>query len=81
MSSGELKFAEKIVNFDENLQSVQSYIKENFNIDSQFNGDEMTLNIWSPSVNNSLQLLAAKQYIRENFDENMINIEYKKGDC
>ena len=81
MSSAELKFAEKIVNFSENLENVQTYIKENFNVDSQFNEDEMTLNIWSISSNNSLQILAAKQYIDENLDNNMIIIEHKKGDC
>jgi len=80
MISNELKFAEKIVNFNENIKNIQSYIKENFNTESKFNEDEMKFNIWTTNIQDSLRLIAAKDYINEQLNDYNVEVEYKKGD-
>jgi len=80
MISNELKFAEKIVNFNENIKNIQSYIKENFNIESKFNEDEMKFNIWTTNISDSLRLIAAKDYINEQLNDLDVEVEYKKGE-
>lgn len=80
MASNEFKFAEKIVNFNETINNIQSYIKENFNIESKFNEDEIKFNIWTTNISDSLKLIAAKDYIIEQLNDIDIKVEYKRGE-
>ena len=52
------------------------YIKENFNIDSEYNEETNTLHLYSTNVNESLELLSAKEYILSQIDESMLNVKY-----
>lgn len=70
--------AEKIVNLHKNVKEAQEYIKKNFNIESSYNEDEQQLNLWTFNINESLQLVAAKDYINRTIGEEMVTVKYGK---
>lgn len=72
------KFALSIINFESDLAKLQAYIKENFNTESEFEDETDTLFIWNENINESVQLVAAKEYIANNFGLDRIQIAYGK---
>lgn len=72
MTDNEKIFAESIVNFEANLKRAQRYIKENYNIDSEFDSENSELHLVSNVAENAMMLAAAKEYISENFDDSII---------
>jgi len=71
MTDNERKFAESIVNFESNIKKAQLYIKENYNIDSQFDIETGSMYLTCPVAENALMLAAAKEYITEEVDESV----------
>lgn len=69
-------FLESFINHKSNVSNGQVYIKENFNIDSEYNEDTNTLHIFCKNANESLNLAAAKEYLLNTIDETMITIKY-----
>lgn len=67
MTSNEAKFADLVVNYDKKLMETRDYIKENFDVNSTYNEKEGRLNLSCSSINESLQLMAAKEYIESVF--------------
>jgi hypothetical protein len=78
MAYNEQILAEKIVNLHKNVKEAQEYIKKNFNIESSYNEDEQQLNLWTSNINESLQLVAAKDYINRTIGEEMVTVKYGK---
>lgn len=76
MESNEKIFLESILLFKDNVIKAQSYIKENFNVYSEFNEKEHILHLYTNNVNESLQLVAAKEYLDNIFDETMLKIKF-----
>lgn len=69
-------FLESFINHKSNVSKGQAYIKENFNIDSEYNEETNTLHLFCKNVNESLNLAAAKEYLLTSIDETMITIKY-----
>ena len=69
-------FLESFINHKSNVSKGQAYIKENFNIDSEYNEDTNTLHLYCNNVNESLELVPAKEYVLSQIDESMLAIQY-----
>ena len=64
-----------------NIEEAQKYIKESYNVNSEYNDAEDTLFIWTDNVNENLNLAQAKQYVLDTIGNEMINVMYGvKGD-
>lgn len=74
MTDNEKKFIRTIVDFSVNLERAQSYIKENFNIDSEFDEESGSLKLQCNDANEALNLLSAKSYIEENLDNGLVKV-------
>jgi len=71
---------ESFLNLNHNIEKAQKYIKESYNIESEYNEDEDTLYIWSENINENLNLAQAKQYVLDKIGNEMINVMYKVKD-
>ena len=71
---------ESFLNLNHNIEEAQKYIKESYNIESEYNEDEDTLYIWSENINENLNLAQAKQYVLDKIGDEMINVMYKVKD-
>lgn len=67
---------ETFLELNNNISKAQQYIKENYHISSEYVEDEDMLYIWSPNVNESLNLAAAKEYIQETIGDEFVNVIY-----
>ena len=76
MNDNEKRLVESIVNLEANVLKELEYIKENYNIDGVFNEDNNTVKLSCNSVENSLMLAQAKQYIEEKLGEDMIRVVF-----
>ncbi len=76
MKSNERILLETFLNHNDNVKKAQKYVKENFNIDTEYNEETNTLHLYSTNVNESLQLLSAKEYVLSQIDESMLNVKY-----
>lgn len=76
MKSNEVLFLETFLNHKENVNKTQKYIKENFNIDSEYKEETNTLHLYSNNINESLELVSAKEYILSQIDESMLSVQY-----
>ena len=71
------KTREKLEKYQEKMLLKQmKYIKENYHINSEYSEEDDILYIWSPNVNESLNLAAAKEYIQETIGDEFINVIY-----
>ncbi len=75
MTENERKLADLIVNYDKHIASAQAYIKENFGVSSEYNAKEGSLRLYVTNVNNALQILAAREYLEENFPAGFVIIK------
>ena len=76
--SNEKQFTESLLNLTGNISKAQAYIKENYNIESEYDAENDLIYIWSPNVNENLNLAAAKEYITEEIGEEFVNVIYGK---
>lgn len=76
MTEGERKLADLFVNYNKHIASAQEYIKENFEVSSEYNAKESSLRLYVTNVNNALQILAAKEYLEERFPAGFVTIKY-----
>lgn len=67
MTENEAQLADLIVNFDQRVYEAIQYIKENFGVSSEYNDEEQSLRLYTTNVNESLQILAAKEYLENTF--------------
>lgn len=76
MAENERKLADLIVNYDKHIASAQEYIKENFEVSSEYNAKESSLRLYVTNINNALLILAAKEYLEERFPAGFVTIKY-----
>ena len=72
MTTNEAKFADIIVNYDKRVAEARDYIKTNFGVSSEYIEEEGMLNIYTDNINESLQLLAAKEYLENTFEPGVL---------
>lgn len=78
MTNNEKKLIESFHNLETTICKAQEYIKENYNVESEYDNEDDMLYIWANNINESLNLAAAKEYIGENIGYEMINVIYGK---
>ena len=71
-------FVESFLNLNNNISEAQDYIKEAYNINSEYDEDEDMMYIWSDNLNENLNLAVAKEYIINKIGNEMINVMYGK---
>ena len=69
----EKQFAEKLLTFEENLNKAKKYIKEQFNVDSEYDAKSDLIYIWS---NENANLDKARNHILEKLGEDFIDVIY-----
>ena len=72
MNQDEYRFAKNIVKLKENVDKAIEYIKENFGVKGVYDEENGILNLFVSNVNEGLQLLAAKEYINNQFDKSVV---------
>lgn len=72
MTEHEAKFADLIVNYDKRVSEAREYIKVNFGVSSEYNQEEGSLRLYVTNVNESLQVLAAKEYLENTFEPGVL---------
>jgi len=78
MTVNEMKFVDLIVSQDEKISEAQQYINENYGIDSEYNQETNTIHLFTNDIKKTGQLNKAKSYLKDIFDESLINIEFGK---
>ena len=76
MTDNEKVFVKTIVDLESNVKAAQSYIKENFNIDSEYDDEANTIKLTCPNVVEALNLISAKSYINEQFENTPITVVF-----
>ena len=76
MNSNEKKFIRSIVDLESNINKAKQYIKENYDIDCEFNENDNSIKLICKNAENALGLISAKEYIKENIDENLVTLIY-----
>lgn len=74
MTDNEKKFVRTIIDFTPNLEKAQEYIKENFNIDSEYDEETGSLKLTCADADNLLSLVSAKTYIEENLNNGLVKV-------
>mgnify|MGYP003289270336 CR=1 FL=1 len=72
MTTNEAKLADIIVNYDQRVAEARDYIKTNFGVSSEYVEEEGMLRIYTENVNESLQLMAAKEYLENTFEPGVL---------
>lgn len=67
MTENERRFVDMIVNLEKHVAEACQYMKTNFEVDSHYDADSMTLRLYVTNVNNALQLLAAREYLEREY--------------
>jgi hypothetical protein len=73
-TSNEEILIDKILNIHESIKSVQEYIKENYNIESEYDDNDNMIYLWSKNVNESLNLVAAKEHILNEIGSEFVDV-------
>ena len=71
-------FIKNLDDLEANILKAQDYIKENLNVDSEFNANTGKLHIWCENAENALYVARAKEYIQETIGEDLVQVIYGK---
>lgn len=72
----ESEYVKRVLNFSQDIEKAQQYIKENFGVNCSFDEETYKVHLWTSNINESLQLVAAKEYLINNIGEDFIEIVY-----
>lgn len=75
LTENDKEFIKTVVDYEPNIKKAQKYIKENYNIDSIFNEETLELELIANSVNESLNILAAREYLNEKFTDDKLIVK------
>lgn len=78
MYENEKRVLESILNFKSNLEKAQQHIRENYNVESEYDSEENTLYIYSQNINEAMNVATAREYIDSEIGENFVNVKYGK---
>lgn len=78
----EIKLIESLLNNYDRVHEAQMYIKEQFGLSSLYNDDLSLLYIWNEDNENTDNdnITKAENYIHENFDEILLDVDIYKPD-
>ncbi|MCH5167507.1 MAG: hypothetical protein J1F35_06380 [Erysipelotrichales bacterium] len=76
ITENDIKLIKHLVDYEPKVIKCQKYIKENFNIDSIFDEENLSIRLICNNINESLNLLAAKEYILNEIGEENITINF-----
>lgn len=76
LGKNEKKFVENLINHVANIAKTQQYIKENYGVISYYDEELETLHLIGDKINEGLSLASAKEYVKSQFDEVMLNVVY-----
>lgn len=71
-----VEYLEKMLHIDDHVKNAQDYIKENYNINSDYDKETSTIYIYTKNINESLNIVAAEKYLQETIGEDFINIKF-----
>ena len=74
MTDNEKQFIRAFVDFESNLKSARQYIKETYGVDSEFNEEENYTKLYCPGKLDVINLVSAKDFINETFEEGFIDV-------
>lgn len=74
MNANEKNFVNTIVDFEANVKKAQDYIKENYNVDSEFDIEKGELHLKTANIEKSMMLCAAREYVNEQFGEDHLHV-------
>lgn len=74
MTKDEKDFVRAIVDLDSKVNYVKRFVKENFNIDAEYDDEANTIKLVCPNVNESLSLVSAKAFIYETIGEEYVQV-------
>lgn len=73
-----LNYLDNMLHSDDYVKQAQNYIKENFNVCSDFDNATSTLYIYTRNINESLNIAAAEEYLENTLSQEIINIKLGK---
>ena len=71
-------FISSIDNLEKNVDEARNYIKENYNIDSEYDSEKSELRIYCENANNTLMNIKAKQYIDDKIGPEFVQVVFGK---
>ena len=72
-------FLEKLNNIDSLIKEAQHYIKDNFNVDSEYDSSNDLIHLWMNKIDeNNKSLNDAQAYIIENIGNEFVNVVFGK---
>ena len=72
MNQNEYQFAKDICNLDKRVSEAIQYIHDNFGVKAEYDDENHQFNLTTENINEGLQLLAAKEYINNQFDKSLV---------
>ena len=75
LTDNEKALVKALVDYEAHVNEATQYLKETYNIDAEFNIDNMTCKLTSESAK-PLDMVLAKEYVNELFTEDMVDIIY-----
>lgn len=76
MTIDESQYIDKVLNYSSNIDKAQQYIKEAYDMDSEFNYESGIITLHPKSINESLNVAQAKYYILNTIGEDIITVKY-----
>lgn len=76
ITEADIQFIKSIIDIDANVKKCQLYIKEHYNIDSLFYPETLSIQLICSNINESLNLVAAKEHINGFMTEEFIQVTF-----
>ena len=76
----EIKLVESLLNNYTKITNAQLYIKEKYGLSTLFDSDLSLLYIWNEDKEDDDNVLEAEKYIKENFNEYLLEVDIYKPD-
>ena len=76
----EIKLVESLLNNYNKVYDSQLYIKEQFGLSSYFDKNISLLYVWDENKEDNDNVLEAEKYIKENFNEYLLDVDIYKPD-
>jgi len=68
MNQNEYELLDSIYYHSHNVKAAQEFIKENFDLESEYDEDKLELHIKAAGANEPIDLACAEKYVNENLD-------------
>lgn len=75
LSENEKALVRALVDYEAHINEAKTYLKETYNIDAEFESEDMTCKLTSETAT-PIDMIDAKDYINELFTEGMVSVIY-----